>query len=251
VLRELIEPLWLPILVLIAVWVAVWRRGLTRWTRIAGTAALGALWLVSTPFAAFILEQPLATESQVETDWSPDFIYVLSGGYDVGDLAEEDANGVETTRRVNRGVQLWREHRDATIVMAGSQPGMDGLRAPEQQGLLMQAQAERLGVPETNIVVDSVSLNTNGHAKVARDAGLHGTDARLAIVTSDFHLRRARREFSRFFSDIRLYGSDPAITDDSWSDLSPGSLIPRVDALRDSTTYLREYVALVLSDIRN
>jgi uncharacterized SAM-binding protein YcdF (DUF218 family) len=148
-------------------------------------------------------------------------------------------------------VLLWREHREATIVMAGSQPGRDGLRAPEQQGLLMQAQAERLGVPAASIIVDSVSLNTNGHAKVARDAGLHGTDARLAIVTSDFHLRRAKREFSRFFTDIRLFGSDPAITDDSWSDMSPASLFPRVDALRDSTTYLREYVALVLSDLRN
>ena len=251
VLRELIEPLWLPIFVLVAVGVMVWRRGLTRWARITGTAALAVLWLVSTPFAAFVLELPLATESQVDDDWSPDFIYVLAGGYDIGDLAEEDANGLETTRRVNRGVQLWREHRDATIVMAGGQPGMDGLRAAEQQGLLMQAQAERLGVPEASIVIDSVSLNTNGHAKVARDARLHGTDARLAIVTSDFHLRRARREFSRFFSDIRLFGSDPAITDDSWSDLSPASLVPRVDALHDSTTYLREYIALMLSDIRN
>ncbi|MFM8264929.1 MAG: YdcF family protein [Acidimicrobiia bacterium] len=250
-LRDLVEPLWLPIFVLAVVWFAWWRRSLTRWSRITGTAALAVLWLVSTPFAAFVLEIPLATESRVDDDWSPDFIYVLAGGYDIGDLAEADTNGLETTRRVNRGVQLWREHRGATIVMAGGQPGMGGLRVPEQQGLLMQAQAERLGVPETSIVIDSVSLNTNGHAKVARDAGLHGTDARLAIVTSDFHLRRARREFSRFFGDIRLYGSDPEITDDSWSDLSPASMIPRVDALRDSTTYLREYVALMLSDIRN
>jgi len=251
VLRQLVEPLWLLIFVLAAVWFALWRRSLTRWSRIAGTSALAALWLVSTPFAAFVLELPLATESRVDADWSPEFIYVLAGGYDIGDLAEGDANGLETTRRVNRGVQLWQSHPNATLVMAGGQPGMDGLRAPEQQGLLMQAQAERLGVPDTSIVIDSVSLNTNGHAKVARDAGLHGTDARLAVVTSDFHLRRARREFSRFFSDIRLFGSDPAITDDSWSDLSPASLIPRADALRDSTTYLREYVALVLSDIRN
>jgi uncharacterized SAM-binding protein YcdF (DUF218 family) len=251
VLRQLVEPLWLPIIVLAGVWGVMWRRTLTRWTRISGTVALAALWLASTPLTAFVLEIPLATESSIDDDWSPAYIYVLAGGYDIGDYPEEDANGLETTRRVNRGVQLWREHRDATIVMAGSQPGMDGLRAPEQQGLLMQAQAERLGVPAASIVIDSVSLNTNGHAKVARDAGLHGTDARLAIVTSDFHLRRARREFSRFFSDIRLYGSDPVITDDSWSDLSPASLFPRVDALRDSTTYLREYVALVLSDLRN
>jgi uncharacterized SAM-binding protein YcdF (DUF218 family) len=252
VLRELVEPLWLPVFALVGVWVTVLRRRtLTTSLKVVGTAAISTLWLVSTPFAAFVLERPLATESKVDANWSPDFIYVLAGGFDIGDSAEQDANGVETTRRVNRGVQLWREHPDATLVMAGGQPGADSLRGPDRQGLLMQAQAERLGVPATSIVIDSVSMNTNGHAKVAREAGLHGTDAPLAVVTSDFHLRRARREFSRFFADIRLFGSDPTITDDSFSDLSLMSLAPRVDALRDSTTYLREYVALVLSDLRN
>ncbi|MFM8969779.1 MAG: hypothetical protein ACKOI3_06030 [Actinomycetota bacterium] len=102
-LRDLVEPLWLPIFVLAVVWFAWWRRSLTRWSRIAGTAALAVLWLVSTPFAAFVLELPLATESRGDDDWSPDFIYVLAGGYDIGDLAEADTNGLETTRRVNRG----------------------------------------------------------------------------------------------------------------------------------------------------
>ena len=91
VLRELIEPLWLPIFVLVAVWVMAWRSGLTKWSRIAGTAALAAMWLMSTPLAAFVLERPLATESQVDANWSPDFIYVLAGGYDIGDSEEQDA----------------------------------------------------------------------------------------------------------------------------------------------------------------
>jgi uncharacterized SAM-binding protein YcdF (DUF218 family) len=115
----------------------------------------------------------------------------------------------------------------------------------------MQVQAERLGVPKENIIIDSVSLNTNGHAKVARDSGLHETNDPLAIVTSDFHLRRSRKEFGRYFSNIRMIGSDPVRTDDSFGDLSLSSFFPRVDDLRDSTTYLREYAALALSDLRN
>jgi len=70
-------------------------------------------------------------------------------------------------------------------------------------------------------------------------------------VTSDFHLRRSRREFARFFSNLRMVGSDPIITDDSFGDISLRSFIPQVDALSDSTIYLREYVALALSDLRN
>ena len=198
-----------------------------------------------------LLERPLAVESTIEANWTPDYIYVLSGGYEVADFPEEDSSGLETTRRVNRAAQLWREFPTATVVMAGSQPGMDGIRDPEQQGLLMQVQAERLGVPKGKIIIDSVSLNTNGHAKVARDSGLHEKNDPLAIVTSDFHLRRSRREFGRYFSNIRMVGSDPVRTDDSLSDLSLSSFFPHVDDLRDTATYLREYAGLALSDLRN
>jgi uncharacterized SAM-binding protein YcdF (DUF218 family) len=252
VLRGLIDPLWLPLTALIAIWVVLWRRqSLQRWMKPVGTSALVALWLTATPFGAMMLERPLVTESSIEDGWTPDYIYVLSAGYDVADAPEEDSSGLETTRRVNRAARLWREYPTATLVMAGSQPGMDGTRAPEQQGLLMQAQAERLGVPTENIIIDSVSLNTNGHAKVARDSGLHEKDDPLAIVTSDFHLRRSRKEFRRYFTNIRMIGSDPIRTDDSFSDLSLSSFFPRVDDLRDTAMYLREYVALALSDLRN
>jgi hypothetical protein len=48
-----------------------------------------------------------------------------------------------------------------------------------------------------------------------------------------------------------MVGSDPDITDDTFGDVSLRSFWPQVDALRDSTTYLREYAALALSDLRN
>jgi uncharacterized SAM-binding protein YcdF (DUF218 family) len=252
VLRGLVDPLWLPLIALIAIWVVLWRRrSLQRWMKPVGTSALAVLWLASTPFGAMLLERPLAVESTIEATWTPDYIYVLSAGYDVADAPDEDSSGLETTRRVNRAARLWREFPTATVVMAGSQPGMDGIRDPEQQGLLMQVQAERLGVPKEKIIIDSVSLNTNGHAKVARDSGLHEKNDPLAIVTSDFHLRRSRREFGRYFSNIRMVGSDPVRTDDSLSDLSLSSFFPHVDDLRNTATYLREYAGLALSDLRN
>lgn len=250
--RDLVEPLWLPLVVLAAVWVAVFRaRALSRRLRVGGAVALGALWFVATPFVALVLETPLAVESTIETDWQPDYIYVLAAGFDIGDSPAEDSSGLETTRRVNRAVMLWRDYPTAALVMAGNQPGAESLRPADQQGNLMREQAERLGVPTERILIDSVSTNTNGHAKVARDADFLTSTTPLAIVTSDFHLRRSRREFSRFFDNLRMVGSDPAITDDSFGDLSLRSFWPQVDALRDTTTYLREYVALALSDLRN
>ena len=251
-MRDLVEPLWFLVVVLIGVCTVLWRtRRLVRSTKITGAAALTALWFLSTPFGALVIERPLVAESALEPGWAPDYIYVLSGGYDIGDKPEYDSSGLETLRRVNKAAEMWKQYSDAVLVMAGSQPGMDGLRPANQQGLLMQVQAERLGVPTSKIRVETISLNTNGHAKVARDSGWHQPTDPLMIVTSDFHLRRSRREFARFFSNLMMVGSDPIITDDSFGDVSLRSFIPQVDALSDSTIYLREYVALTLSDLRN
>jgi uncharacterized SAM-binding protein YcdF (DUF218 family) len=224
--------------------------------KIIGTSALAGLWLACTPLSALLLERPLMVESTLEDGWSPRYIFVLSAGFDIADEPELDASGTETVRRVNRAVVLWRDYPNATLVMTGAQPGMHGLqgqslRSPEQQGQLMQAQAQRLGVPAANIIIDAISLNTKGHAKQARDSALFAPDMALAIVTSDFHLRRARREFNRYFDNIRMIGSDPVITDNSFSDISLASLLPRTDAVAETAMYLREYVALALSDLRS
>lgn len=248
----MVDPLWLALLVIGGVWTELWRRGsLTRWMKVVGTATVVSLWLVATPFGALLLERPLDVESDIETSWSPDYIYVLSGGYDLGDSPEQDSSGLETVRRVNKGVVLWRTYDSATLVMAGAQPGVDGLRDPEQQGLLMRRQAVELGVSPNRIIIDSVSLNTSGHAKVAQDSGLHEADDPLLIVTSHFHLQRARHEFSRYFTNVRMAGADPDITNMTFGDIRLSSLFPQVDALDDSVTYLREYVALLVADFRD
>jgi uncharacterized SAM-binding protein YcdF (DUF218 family) len=252
VLRRLVDPLWLPLItVAIVLYLQSRRTTVQRWATISVAAALGSLWTLGTPIGALVLERPLVTESKLESDWVPQYIYVLAGGYELGDVSEHDSSGLETTRRVNRAAELWRRYPNAALVMAGAQPGMEGVRDPRQQGLLMQAQAESLGVPAEKIIIESQSLNTNGHAKVARDSGLHQPDDPIAIVTSDFHLRRSRREFSRFFSNLQMMGSDPAITDASFRNINLGSFFPKVDSLHDSTIYIREYVALLLSDLRN
>jgi len=232
-MRSIVDPLWLPLLVLVGIWVVLWRKqALPRWMKVVGTTALATLWFVATPLGALVIERPLDVESRIEASWKPTHIYVLSGGYDLGDEPRFDSLGVETIRRVNKAAELGLIYPDATLVMAGSQPGMEGFRSPEQQGLLMKAQAERLGVPPERIRIESVSLNTNGHAKVARDSGWHQPTDPLMIVTSDFHLRRSRREFTRFFSNLRMVGSDRIITDDSFGDVS-------LRSLKASATYSR------------
>lgn len=252
VLRGLVDPLWPPIAAMVVVWVVLWRGGsLRRWMKVVGTAAVTATWAIATPFTALVLERPLVVESEESDDWRPQVIYVLGAGFELGDRPADDTPSLESAQRVSRAVALWRRHPTATLVMAGIEPGKGRFRDPARLGQLMRARAEQLGVPADRIVLDSVSTNTNGHAKAARDSGLHAADAPIAVVSSDYHLRRAKREFSRFFTDIRTFGSDPEITDPSFRTLGVGSFLPQARVPDESRRYLREYVALALSDLRN
>lgn len=252
VVRDLVDPLWLPTTTLVVVWVVLWRAGtLRRWMKIVGTAALCWSWVIATPFGALVVERPLVVESSISDEWSPDYIYVLSAGFELADRPEGDSPSLETVRRVNRAVALWREYPTATLIMAGAEPGKLALRAPDRMGTLMRDLAHSQGVPAERVRIDSVSLNTNGHAKVAEESGLHGPDAPIAVVTSDFHLRRARHEFRRFFTNVRMVGSDPTVTDPTFGGLGIGAILPQTRSLEESRNYLREYVALLLSDLRN
>ena len=252
VLRDLVDPLWLPIASLIAIWIVLWRAGsLRRWMKVGGTAAIALLWLLATPFGALLLERPLVVESELPDDWRPEVIYVLGAGFELGDRSEDDSASLESVQRVNRAVALWRRSPTAILVMSGSEPGKNEFREPDKLGQLMRERAEGLGVPPNRIIIDSVSTNTNGHAKVARDSGLHDADAAIAVVSSDYHLRRARLEFTRFFTNVKMVGADPTVTDPTFGDLGIGSFFPQARVPDESRKYLREYVALLLSDLRN
>ena len=67
-LRSLVDPLWLPLLVLVGIWVVLWRKqALPRWMKLVGTIALATLWFVVTPLGALVIERPLVAESALES----------------------------------------------------------------------------------------------------------------------------------------------------------------------------------------
>ena len=67
----------------------------------------------------------------------------------------------------------------------------------------------------------------------------------MAVVTSGWHTRRARREFCRYFERIDLYPVPPLERIISLSDL-----MPHADTLAENTRFLREWFAIVWYAIR-
>ncbi len=208
-MRSLIDPLWLLIAVLVvAIFVNFKNLQINRTVKLLSRVSIAFLVFLSTGVATSIFDKILATKTSPKADWSPEFIFVLGGGYEVGATPPEDFLGTESTRRVNAASILWRKYPNALVVFSGGQPGTENERASTRHGELSSEHAVSLGLAESRIIIESGSLNTREHPIEALKLSGVSPESKIAIVTSDFHLRRAVREFHRYFSDVSSFGTE-------------------------------------------
>lgn len=249
-MRGLIDPVWPLVAALSATWVVVLRaRGGPRWARRLGSMALAALWLAGSGPSAWVTSRALDVSTATGSVREPAAIFVLGGGYEVGETPTEDFLGTESIRRAHRAARLARAHPDALVVVSGRESGTQDERPDERHGELMAERLRALGVADARITLETVSSNTRGHAREAARLGIVDADASIAIVSSNFHLRRARLEFARYFSDLTMVGSDsdrPGLLDS----LAPVALLPTSSRLEDSALALREVAAILVSVVR-
>ena len=241
-MRSLIDPLWLLIAVLVVAIFAKFKNlQINRTIKLLSRVSIAILVFLSTGVATSIFDKILATKTSPKADWSPEFIFVLGGGYEVGATPPEDFLGTESTRRVNAASILWRKYPDALVVFSGGQPGTENERASTRHGELSSEHAVSLGLAESRIIIESNSLNTRQHPIEALEISGVSPESKIAIVTSDFHLRRAVREFHRYFSDVSSFG-----TEDQGFSLSLFSFVPFTASLDDNTYRIKEFIGIIV-----
>lgn len=69
------------------------------------------------------------------------------------------------------------------------------------QAEVMAKLAEKLGVPEEKIKIESNSKNTAQNA-IGVDKMLTGKNMVIGLVTSAFHMKRSEREFKKYFTNV-------------------------------------------------
>lgn len=92
--------------------------------------------------------------------------------------------------RVKRGIELWRQHPEAKLIMSGGQ-GSDEL-LPESHA--MRAFALAQGVPEDAILVEDRSATTRENmafSEALREREGLVSEGRLLVVSDDYHVFRA------------------------------------------------------------
>ncbi len=242
-MRPLVDPVWRLVLLLsLSVFLMPKNIRLHKLLVATGKFALSLLIFLSTGVATFIFDAILASNSSPSEDWTPEFIFILGGGYEMGANESQDFLGTESTRRVNAASEIWLQYPMAKVVFSGQQPGTQDDRAASRHGELSSAHALLIGLDKSRVIIESSSENTRQHPIEALKLSGIKPNTKIAIVTSDFHLRRASGEFKKYFSDVKSFGTDDATNSISWLDFVP--LATHLDA---NTYRIKEFTGIFIS----
>ena len=165
-----------------------------------------------------------------------DAIVVLSGmikTIKVNDKLKYEFGGA--VDRILSGIDLFKNNKASLLILTkGQLPWSLGM--PE--GEYLKEFAIKLGVPEESILLTDNVQNTDQEAKSIKKL-LNSNDAKVILVTSAFHMPRAKKVFEA--SNIKVI---PFAVDfiSSHQKLTFMSFMPSPYALSDTSLFLREMI---------
>jgi hypothetical protein len=201
--------------------------------------ALVILLICSFPLTARSIWVGLESEYQYQpptTVPQADAVLVLSGM--LGGFESEDGYVTEwgDPDRFFVGLQLVKLGKaDRLIFTRGQMPWSDS--PPE--GELLKQKALEMGISPQQILLTSIVSNTAEEASAVKGLMAEYGLNKIILVTSSFHLPRAKLLFDRAGVETYPYPTDfkAASRDITWL-----HFIPSADAFRDTSSGIREYI---------
>ncbi len=139
-------------------------------------------------------DQPMA-----DTECSAaDAIVVVSGG--------------NTAARTEAGINLYKKGWADYLVLAGAAQDKTGL----SNAAAMKLQAQQAGVPDSAILIDEESANTQQNAENSQSIFEEHDFKDVILVTSGYHQRRASLEFNKLTEGV-VIRNYPVVSDGDWS----------------------------------
>jgi uncharacterized SAM-binding protein YcdF (DUF218 family) len=124
-----------------------------------------------------------------------DAIICLGGGVEKDGSLTKDSKA-----RVERAVELYQEGLSSTIIFSGGSIFLVSQVLPKTEAQLMKEYSLSLGIPESSILLEEKSKDTIGTAYFTKiDFAKPRYWRNLAVVTSDYHVPRAKLIVGRIF----------------------------------------------------
>ena len=223
--------------------------GRHRGAAVLALSAVAWIWGWSTPFAAMALIGPLSDPypvRRVETLPAADAIVLLGGNLQPisGDMLYPNLSS--TADRIWHAARLYDTGKAPLIIVSAGNVWGDRERSSEADATSMLLEA--LGVPADAVVLDRDSRNTRQNAvfteRIATGRGI----ARVLLVTSHWHLRRAEAAFRRVGMEVIPVATDHG---GSTSD-KPGifMFIPQTESLKFNSVLLKEHLGYLVYRLR-
>lgn len=219
-------------------------RRLTGWC----LASYAALWLFCTPavahWSAAILERGFPPLTQRPADAAA--IVVLAGGVIPPAPPEyRQQLGERSIRRCLRAAELYHQGPPCLVLAAGGK--VDPSEPGEAEAIPMREMLQQLGVPDSNLAVESRSLDTfENAAHVGRILSQRGI-RRVVLVTDATHLRRATDLFRRQGLDVIPAASHYQSANFRWNVFA---LLPDISAAGINTAVFRELLGTLWGELR-
>ena len=189
------------------------------------------------------LEKDYSLQDALAID-NADAIVVLSGMLKTikvdDELKYEFGDGVD---RILSGIDLFKNNKASLLILTkGQVPWSLGI--PE--GEYLKEFAIKFGVPKKSILLTDNVQNTDQEAKSVKKL-LNSNDAKVILITSAFHMPRAKKVFEA--SNIKVI---PFAVDfiNSHQKLTFMSFIPSADALSGTSLFVREMIGRLYYNLK-
>lgn len=222
--------------------VALWRRK-RRWI----AAALITFYLSTTPLVGDRLVGLLENQyPEIGVGECPPANAVVVLGGLVSGVTRNDGRAVwsEAVDRFERGVQLMQAGRAPLLILTGG----DVPELGQTEGDVMRREAMTRGVPSESIHVVRGVANTEQEARaVAEFVQGRGIDT-IILVTSAFHMRRAKMLFDR--QDLEVIPFPADFRQMSGRSLELLDFVPQAGGVNNTEAALKEFYGLLYYSIR-
>jgi len=218
--------------------------GLILRKRVLCWVGLGLLLLLSTGFVSGKLMrwvEGVEDRSVIQDVETADAIVVLSG------MIEERKNAPlgEWSGAVDRfegGADLFLAGKATLLIFTGG--WVPWMPKAKPEGEILAQRAVKLGVPKDKILVTGKAQNTEEEATAVRQVGRNwwvtGSNPRIILVTSAFHMRRAEMLFRKSGFEVTPFPVDYQTSGNSG--ITPLSFLPSAHALARSEIAIREII---------
>jgi len=135
---------------------------------------------------------------------------------DSGNCAAADAivvvSGGDTDARTDKAVELYKNGWAPLMIVSGAALDTSGPSNAEA----MRAYAIDAGIPASAILIDESARDTNENASGAADLARVRGVSNIIVVTSPYHMARAKIIFAREFAGLGVVRGHPSEYDNNW-----------------------------------